>query len=106
MEIDTTPQSINNELSVQDTTENINTVEASNAQGISIENASYIENNLEVDEKLDSSLIEEEYTPKLFSDENSEKIDGEKVQTNKLFENNSIDDEDFEIPAFLRKQKF
>ena len=106
MEIDTTPQSINNELSVQDTTENINTVEASNAQGISIENASYIENNLEVDEKLDSSLIEEEYTPKLFSDENSEKIDGEKVQTNKLFDNNSIDDEDFEIPAFLRKQKF
>ena len=106
MEIDTTPQSINSELSVQDTTENINTVEASNAQGISIENASYIENNLEVDEKLDSSLIEEEYTPKLFSDENSEKIDGEKVQTNKLFDNNSIDDEDFEIPAFLRKQKF
>ncbi len=106
MEIDTTPQSINNELSVQDTTENINTVEASNAQGISIENASYIENNLEVDEKFDSSLIEEEYTPKLFSDENSEKIDGEKVQTNKLFENNSIDDEEFEIPAFLRKQKF
>ena len=74
-----------------------------------IESASYIENqnvNNEISTSLNSEKSEEEYTPKLFSDENSEKIDGEKVQTNKLFENNSIDDEEFEIPAFLRKQKF
>ena len=58
--------------------------------------------------------LEEEYTPKLFSDEGSnedlesvtENKDLENNNENKLFENDSSQDDDFEIPAFLRRQKF
>ena len=58
--------------------------------------------------------LEEEYTPKLFSDEGSnedlvsvtENKDLENHNENKLFENDSSQDDDFEIPAFLRRQKF
>ena len=58
--------------------------------------------------------LEEEYTPKLFSDEGSnedlesvtENKDLENNNENKLFENESSQDDDFEIPAFLRRQKF
>ena len=54
---------------------------------------------------------EDEHTPRLFSDENEINVkDGldkdEEQYTEKLFDQDSNEEEDFEIPAFLRKQKF
>ena len=88
--------------------------------GVSIESASYIEKNAEnqIEEKISENnkpLIEEidkEYTPKLFSEEYLDKSPDQKKEisdiqnTDELFENDSSEDEDFEIPAFLRRQKF
>ena len=87
--------------------------------GVSIESASYMENNnfdentsvSSISEKSDS---DEEYTPKLFSEEQnfeSEEIntgasDQENNDTEQLFDQDINEEEDFEIPAFLRKQKF
>ncbi len=106
LEIDTSPQSTNTLSMGEETTENINISEGSSSQGISIENASYIENNLDVENKLNEVGSEEEYTPKLFSEDNNHKVEEEDLQTDKLFDQNSADEEEFEIPAFLRKQKF
>ena len=85
----------------------------SNSKGISIENASYIENNLELDDSLEKEKITEEETPKLFSEEDNLietdlSVEGQDDTNNneKLFEPNLTDDEEFEIPAFLRKQKY
>ncbi len=106
--------------------ENKNTVEAplENEQvsnipsGVSIESASYIEsNNLEENEQVSSNLEnnnEEEFTPKLFSEEqsyqseeiNTEINDQENQSSDQLFDQDVNEEEDFEIPAFLRKQKF
>ena len=87
--------------------------------GVSIESASYMENNNLPQVENDLSFInnsdvgEEEYTPKLFSEEQhqeSEEIisdtNRESKDTEQLFEEDVNDEEDFEIPAFLRKQKF
>ena len=99
------------------------TVKSENlANGVSIENASYIENQsvtgATIDEEISqpeaSQKIEEEYTPQLFADENSSSIQEEtketedtvETQNEKLFDQDKIEEEDFEIPAFLRRQKF
>ena len=90
--------------------------------GVSIENASYIENNEDsslpekADEKtsfdVELSNNEEEYTPQLFSHENESQVESgldefsSNEHTEKLFDQDSNEEEDFEIPAFLRKQKF
>ena len=52
--------------------------------------------------------LEEEYTPKLFSDEgsNSDIENTSEIEEKKLFEQESTQEDDFEIPAFLRRQKF
>ena len=60
--------------------------------------------------KSSVSNLEEEYTPKLFTEEHSldeDPSDGsnEDVIEEKLFDQEN-EDEDFEIPAFLRRQKF
>ena len=83
--------------------------------GVSIESASYIENN-NLDENNKISEIDEnnesEYTPKLFfeesyqTDEVMETKERENLSSDELFNQDSNEDEDFEIPAFLRKQKF
>ena len=85
--------------------------------GVSIESASYIENsniehNEEAIEQADS-INDEEYTPKLFSEDNnaSEENNNENHEqsqrdTDELFDQDLNEEEDFEIPAFLRKQKF
>ena len=54
---------------------------------------------------------EEENTPKLFSDEQSQKDievmdEKENLNSEELFDQDAKEDEDFEIPAFLRRQKF
>ena len=87
--------------------------------GVSIENASYMENN--PDEKIGETVLrnnnqientkDEESTPVLFSDEqNQESLETENLdqnnETQQLFEKETNEDEDFEIPAFLRRQKF
>ena len=90
-------------------------------EGVSIESASYIENNAinnfntsnEVENLVHNQIVDkEDDTPRLFNEMKSSKeiIDqDEDNRENKenLFdaEDNSEDDE-FEIPAFLRKQKF
>ena len=88
--------------------------------GVSIESASYIEKNNNnktvetVSHRSDTfkDEIEDEHAPKLFSEEynsdNSEQKDLSENQhtNNDLFDQDSNDDEDFEIPAFLRRQKF
>ena len=85
--------------------------------GVSIESASYIENsNLDDSESpaLSNNSIDKEYTPKLFSDDQThhieedslEKIDDIGEDKTQLFNQENDEEEDFEIPAFLRKQKF
>ena len=84
-------------------------------EGVSIESASYMENN-SLDNNLSSVTSEEgveEYTPKLFSedqsyqsDESLEINDQEIKEKDELFDQDVNEEEDFEIPAFLRKQKF
>ena len=84
--------------------------------GVSIESASYIENNTNLEEISNNASsindsVEEEYTPKLFSEE-QHYHEGEEInehrdnETEKLFDQDINEEEDFEIPAFLRKQKF
>ena len=85
--------------------------------GVSIESASYIENN-NLDEAMDNSSISknhnDEHTPQLFSEkqddksneENLETFDTERDNSIELFDQDINEEEDFEIPAFLRKQKF
>tara|TARA_B100000586_G_scaffold80421_1_gene56655 strand:+ start:818 stop:2263 length:1446 start_codon:yes stop_codon:yes gene_type:complete len=93
--------------------------------GVSLENAAYFENNLNQDQKDeepqeividDISVYEEkpqndnisevdnqdEVTPQLFSDEESTDTSSED-NSDEVLQN---EEEDFEIPAFLRKQKF
>ena len=106
LEIDTTPSNTNESLLGQEMTENKKVSQELNPQGISMENASYIENNIEVEKELDNTVNNEEYTPKLFSEDDVRKVEETDSQNEKLFNQTSLDDEEFEIPAFLRKQKF
>ena len=89
--------------------------------GVSIESASYIEENSvenkipEINQTQESVDEKEEFTPQLFSDEVVEKESLETVekqenhnsQDEKLFDQDiNENEEDFQIPAFLRRQKF
>ena len=105
LEMDTAPTNADDTSSIQETNENIVNNNVSSPHGISIENASYIENNIEVENTLDKVDAGTEYTPKLFTEEDNN-LEDEDLQNEKLFDQNSLDDEEFEIPAFLRKQKF
>ena len=87
--------------------------------GVSIESAGYMENtindvqtNVNKDSVISDQIIEE-YTPKLFSEEqefkeNTDLDDNESAEreSGELFDQDINEEEDFEIPAFLRKQKF
>ena len=87
--------------------------------GVSIESASYMENNANLtsenkslfNNNLTEENLEKEDTPKLFTeDQNSELKDkADEKQNNmseELFDQDINEEEDFEIPAFLRRQKF
>ena len=106
LEMNTAPNDVADSSSLQETNTNIKNDDALNPQGISIENASYIENNIEVENTLDKVDVGAEHTPKLFTEEDSHNHEEEDIQNDKLFNQSSLDDEEFEIPAFLRKQKF
>ena len=86
------------------------------SHGVSIESASYMENNTDLNlENNNSEATNQdqksstvEHTPQLFSDENNSldnEIDTED-KSDDLFDHENKEDEDFEIPAFLRRQKF
>ena len=86
-------------------------------KGVSIESASYIEQNKLSEQENSLNLNEqdgEEHTPRLFSDEQSYQTEEyvsdtnneENSETQKLFDQDINEEEDFEIPSFLRKQKF
>ena len=86
----------------------------SGSEGISIENASYIEDNLEIqnDTSTGNENLDED-APQLFSSDNQDNFQSDQENSldanqegQKLFEENLTDEEEFEIPAFLRKQKF
>ena len=69
------------------------------------------ENTTELIKNTEKNNVEEEYTPKLFSEEQnfteSDPAEESSVEdTNQLFDEDVNEDEDFEIPAFLRRQKF
>ena len=98
----------------------VNKEELSNIpSGVSIESAGYMENtindvqtNVNKDSVISDQIIEE-YTPKLFSEEqefkeNTDLDDNEpnERESEELFDQDINEEEDFEIPAFLRKQKF
>ncbi len=106
LEIDTTPTNSNYSSLEVENTNNSKISQDLSPEGISIENASYIENNIETEDKLYNTAAVEEHTPKLFSEENNYQAEEEDSQNDKLFDQNSSDEEEFEIPAFLRKQKF
>ena len=85
--------------------------------GVSIESASYMENNsksqtddLLLNEKIEiKENLEEVYTPKLFSDDNNhEEVNLKDLKeikdSQELFDQDTNEDEDFEIPAFLRRK--
>ena len=87
--------------------------------GVSIESASYIEKNTDIkpnepitnEGNFDQEILKEEYTPKLFSDDQMKDdtetdISEEKSPPEQLFDHDINEEEDFEIPAFLRRQKF
>ena len=88
--------------------------------GVSIESASYMENNSQNTHEQTSNFdsenyetkIDQEYAPKLFSEEDNSSIPENKdmvendVKDEQLFDQDTNEDEDFEIPAFLRRQKF
>jgi len=71
-----------------------------------------VQTNVNKDSVISDQIIEE-YTPKLFSEEqefkeNTDLDDNESVEreSGELFDQDINEEEDFEIPAFLRKQKF
>ena len=87
--------------------------------GVSIESAAYMENSSDLNDvsinklrsETEEEKIQEEYTPKLFSeDQNHLEDHNEEIREHKeddqLFDQDTNEEEDFEIPAFLRRQKF
>ena len=106
VEINTNPNDMAHSSSIQDTADTVETIRETAAQGISIENASYIENNLEVGNQINHTGIEEEeYTPKLFSEDESNKVDEEDAHNDKLFDQNPQKMKTLRYLLFLRKQK-
>ena len=104
----------------QTITENLNPEieKDSSLENISIENLGYMENAEQMQKDEEQSLVEnnvanepEDRTPALFSeDENLDTFKDENKSLNQDFSDTLIDDdqneeEDLEIPAFLRKQK-
>ena len=120
---------LNEEFEVNRNDESLSVPEAENVtepikkdemqSGISIESASYMENNSEHEtifadntaESVQNENVIEEYTPQLFSESENNQTETKQEETelqtkSENFFNQDNDEEDFEIPAFLRRQKF
>ena len=106
---------LNNDLSNQriESQENVkkNYLDLKEAKGVSIENTSYIEEN-NLNSLKDENVFNEveANAPKLFSEEKVDTNDNanlaDDINSIKMFESEDEIEEEFEIPAFLRKQKF
>ena len=103
---------LNNQISEETTYDHKDQID-NVSSGISIESASYIENSNLNEAKDSLKENEDDYTPELFSesqsyqsDEALETHEDENKDTQELFGQETNEEEDFEIPAFLRKQKF
>ena len=91
-----------NEADEKTVSENIN-------QSLSEESLFEVESIEQVVSDNETPLtLEEEYTPKLFSEETTseENNNSSATEEQKLFDQEKNQEEDFEIPAFLRRQKF
>ena len=105
----------NNDLSNQriDSQEKVkkNYLDLQEAKGVSIENTSYMEEN-NLDSNKDKKVFNEVEAdaPKLFLEEKVDTNDNvnlaDDINSIKMFESEDEIEEEFEIPAFLRKQKF
>ena len=107
---------LENESTIKEAAKNYHIPDNNIPSGVSIESASYIENNNLEENEFSSVMLENsegEHTPKLFSEDQSYQSDDsletkEKAsnESEHLFDQDADEEEDFEIPAFLRKQKF
>ena len=91
-----------NETNEESFSENIDQVTAE-------ESLFEVDSTEQISSNGDSALtLDEEYTPKLFSEETAESVESNSAETEeqKLFDQESNQEDDFEIPAFLRRQKF
>ena len=91
-----------NETNEESFSENINQVTAE-------ESLFEVDSTEQISSNSDSPLtLDEEYTPKLFSEETVDSVESNSTETEeqKLFDQESNQEDDFEIPAFLRRQKF
>ena len=81
--------------------------------GVSIESASYMENNIKIgntdyqEKKYEEENLDEDFTPKLFSDEKNQvdtetRDQDENSVSEQLFDQDTNEDEDFEIPLFKK----
>jgi len=106
---------------IEKTTEDLEETKNDIPAGVSIESTSYMENNSDdpllseesenYKHHINSINKEEDYTPALFSEEEqthkeNDFDEGHDTHSDKLFDQDINEDENFEIPAFLRKQKF
>ena len=88
-----------------------NYLDLQEAKGVSIENTSYMEEN-NLDSNKDKKVFNEVEAdaPKLFLEEKVDTNDNvnlaDDINSIKMFESEDEIEEEFEIPAFLRKQKF
>jgi cell division protein FtsZ len=116
-EVQQSSLNIQEEAIVQNSNEEefLNTTESNSIENELNMEGSFNETPFELDEieqvSFNKELImpsEEENIPKLFSDEPSlgENSASSPEQAQKLFEQENNQEEDFEIPAFLRRQKF
>ena len=103
---------MNNQISEETTYDHKDQID-NVSSGISIESASYIENSNLNEAKDSLKENEDDYTPELFSESQSYQSDDalepykdENRDSQELFDQDINEEEDFEIPAFLRKQKF
>ena len=92
----------------------LNNINENIPSGLSIESASYIENNLDSKINLKEDELGSEHTPNLFIEENfnnepehQDLSENREEKNEELFnQDTNEDDDEFEIPAFLRRQKF
>ncbi len=125
LKLDESIEVVENKINENNTSSQIiptikNEDEKNELSGISIENTSYIEKNeanvnFSFKDKEQKTHAEDFEAPKLFSDEEEVNVDHnaeeqEPQQINSIFnekdDSENENEDDFEIPAFLRKQKY
>ena len=125
LKLDESIEVVENKINENNTSSQIiptikNEDEKNELSGISIENTSYIEKNeanvnFSFKDKEQKTHAEDFEAPKLFSDEEEANVDHNAVeqepqQINSIFnekdDSENENEDDFEIPAFLRKQKY